>query len=94
MSLSSIPSRSAPPAHSPKHSAWQRSRYWTTASFVAAAVLGVLLLSQGHSLHGGLMLLAATVLLRQSVLSRRARRQASVARLRSAYQGAGPLTPP
>lgn len=90
MSLSSIPSRPAQPTHS----AWQRSRYWTTASFVAAAVLGVLLLSQGHSLHGGLMLLATTVLLRQSVLSRRARRLTSMARLRNAYHGAGPLTPP
>jgi hypothetical protein len=72
----------------PSRSVWQRSRYWTTASFAGASLAGIGLLSSGHHLHGGLMLLGAAVLLRQSVLSRRARRRAAVSRLRNVYQGA------
>lgn len=88
MSLSSTPSPS--PSGSLSGSAWQRSRYWTTAAVVGAFLVGMSLLSFGHNLHGALMLLAAGVLLRHSVLSRRARRQLAVANMRRAYQGAGP----
>lgn len=68
-------------------SVWQRSRYWTTASFAGASLASIALLSTGHHLHGGLMLLASVVLLRQTVLSRRARRRAVVNHLRNAYEG-------
>lgn len=88
MSLSSTPSPATPGSLS--SSAWQRSRYWTTAAVVGAFLVGMSLLSFGHTLHGALMLLAAGVLLRHSVLSRRARRQLAVANMRRAYQGAGP----
>ncbi len=70
-------------------SAWLRSRYWTTASFVAATLIGLLLLGSAHHLHGALTLMGAAILLRQSVLSRRARRQAVVVNLRRAYDGSG-----
>ncbi len=91
MNLSSMPSSTPPsgplqaPASAP--SAWLRSRYWTTASFVATALAGLLLLGNAHHLHGALMLLAAGVLLRQSLLSRRARRHAAVVNMRRAYEG-------
>ena len=54
---------------------------------MAAALAGVLLLGKAHHLHGALMLLAAGVLLRQSLLSRRARRHAAVLNMRRAYEG-------
>ena len=91
MNLSSMPSSTPPTAPSPASasgpSAWLRSRYWTTASFVAATLAGLLLLANAHHLHGALMLLAAGVLLRQSLLSRRARRHAAVINMRRAYEG-------
>ena len=91
MNLSSMPSSTPPTAPLPTSvgapSAWLRSRYWTTASFVATALTGLLLLGHAHHLHGALMLLAAGVLLRQSLLSRRARRHAAVINMRRAYEG-------
>jgi|GEM_PF-1998261 len=91
MNLSSMPSSTPPPAQASasSRSAWLRSRYWTTASFVAATATGLLLLGNAHHLHGTLMLVAAGVLLRQSLLSRRARRQAAVINMRRAYEGSG-----
>jgi hypothetical protein len=71
------------------HSAWQRSRYWSTAAFMVALMLSTVLLVHGHHLHGGLTLLAAGQLLRHTVLSRRARRHDAVIRMRRAYVGAG-----
>lgn len=68
-------------------SVWQRSRNWALASFAGASLAGIGLLSTGHHLHGGLMLLGAAVLLRQTVMSRRARRRAVVNHLRNAYEG-------
>ncbi|MBT9611197.1 MAG: hypothetical protein WAP57_05540 [Aquabacterium commune] len=91
MNLSSMPPSTPPTAPSQASatapSAWLRSRYWTTASFVATALGGALLLGNAHHLHGGLMLLAAGVLLRQSLLGRRARRQAAIVNMRRAYEG-------
>lgn len=69
-------------------SPWQRNRYWTTAACASTGILSAALLTQGHTLHGLLMLLAFGTLLRQSVLSRRARRRAAVANMRRAYHGA------
>ncbi len=87
MNLISMPSKSA---HTkPAHSVLQRLRYWNTAFFAAAILLGTALLSFGHTLHGVLMLVAAAVLLRHTVLNGRARRQASVTRMRRAYYGLG-----
>lgn len=91
MSLSSMPSNVSPSARatapSPASSAWLRSRYWTTASFVGTTLAGIYLLGHGHHLHGALMLLASGVLLRQSLLGRRARRQTAVLNMRRAYEG-------
>lgn len=70
-------------------SPWQRTRSWSTIGCALTGVTALALLVQGHGLHGTLTLLAFGVLLRDSVLSNRARRQAAVANLRRAYHGAG-----
>lgn len=69
-------------------SLWQRSRNWSTIGCLITGALALVLLVQGHGMHGALTLLAFGVLLRDSVLSSRARRQAAVANLRRAYHGA------
>lgn len=71
------------------YSPWQRSRMWSTAGCAITGLTAVALLTQGHALHGVLTLMAFGVLLRGSVLSSRARRQAAVANLRRAYHGSG-----
>jgi hypothetical protein len=74
-------------------SVWQRSRHWTTASFAGASLVSIALLSTGHHLHGGLMLLGVAVLLRQSLMGRRARRRAAVIHPGRAHEGTR-RTPP
>lgn len=68
-------------------SIWQRSRQATSVACVLAGIGGLALMAQGHNLHGVLALAACTVLLRNSVISHRARRRAAVANLRRAYHG-------
>lgn len=60
-------------------SLWRRSRYACTAVCVVAAVSGLVALSGGHWLHGGLLLLATAALGQGSVLGRRGRRTHAVA---------------
>lgn len=64
-------------------SPWRRSRYWATAACCAGALAGLLTLLSGHHLHGGLMLLAALLLVKKSVFARGYRRQALEAALLS-----------
>jgi hypothetical protein len=61
-------------AHSERPSLWRRTRYWTTAACAAAALSGLLCLALGHPIHGLLLLLAAFMLSKGSVLGRRGRR--------------------
>lgn len=62
-------------------SPWQRSRYWATAACCTVATTGVLTLWAGHLLHGSLMLLAAALLVRHTVLARGYRRRVMEAAL-------------
>jgi hypothetical protein len=50
----------------------RRLRWGTTAACVITAVAGLMALEGGHAIHGGLLLLAAGVLLKGSVWNRRA----------------------
>jgi hypothetical protein len=49
-----------------KTSIWQRNRQITNIACAVSGALGLLLLAQGHNLHGILALVACTVLMRRS----------------------------
>lgn len=67
----------------------QRSRQVTIMACAASGILGLMMMTQGHNLHGILALLACTVLMRRIVIKRRGQRQPDIDALRRAYRNAG-----
>lgn len=54
-----------------------RSRQWTTVACIGAAVLALWALNGQHYLHGGLSMVAALILFKQSSLAHRSRASSS-----------------